>query len=359
MALFTTEYECIFGRSDSEPRYGSGWCRPEASHTWTAGTCARLYLPTPAPAAWYLLEASVFTWCHALINSFQRLIVRVNGVVVGAGTLAEGKHFLAWRVDGTLCQDRFEIQFETPDAFSPSAVDPTWDTRTLAVAFTRLRLTRGNNSIPPPVERPVANVTAAFESIGNNCEFANVQRQDGIDPVGLLRFAGNSVPYLVLALDDRFKALGDASSFEAKEVNGQWDTMIPVYGMGYHTFIKTGDMREEDFLRKQAIYARFLARKLLEDIRDGNKIFVYNRREWLHDEEILVLWAAIRRVGCANLLVTRPADFNHPGGSVSVMGPGLFVGYVLNGDEWFKAWMSICDLVTRMVGFRQGAHNDV
>lgn len=39
-----------------------------------------------------------------------------------------------------------------------------------------------------------AEILGQFESLGDNCEFGLVQRIGGIEPLGLLRFAGFHIP---------------------------------------------------------------------------------------------------------------------------------------------------------------------
>ena len=49
-----------------------------------------------------------------------------------------------------------------------------------------------------------------FESLGDNCELGLVQRRAGVEPLGLLRFAGVPLRNLVRGLNARFANIAEA-----------------------------------------------------------------------------------------------------------------------------------------------------
>ena len=53
------------------------------------------------------------------------------------------------------------------------------------------------------------NLALQFESLGDNCELGLVQRRAGVEPLGLLRFAGAPLRRLITALDARFEGIDD------------------------------------------------------------------------------------------------------------------------------------------------------
>ena len=105
---------------------------------------------------------------------------------------------------------------------------------------------------------------------------------------------------------------------------------------------------------------RFLRQKLIEDLRDGGKIFVYkNNHRTLSDDELAGLHAAVRRYGDNTLLYVRVADAAHPNRSVAWAGPGLLVGAIehfthspLPEDTFLglatASWMEICQVAHGM-----------
>ena len=108
-------------------------------------------------------------------------------------------------------------------------------------------------------------------------------------------------------------------------------------------------MEAVEVVRRQRTRLKFLARKFIEDVAEGCKVFVVKRNERLHDAEILPIYVALNRIGRANLLVVRPADPAHPEGTVEVLKPGLFCGYLSEfgksgypKDESLAGWHVIC-----------------
>jgi hypothetical protein len=115
----------------------------------------------------------------------------------------------------------------------------------------------------------------------------------------------------------------------------------------------------EDEMPFDKVYAaacrrlQYLARKLVSDLEQGTKIFVYRRTDRnLTETELDALHAAVRRYGENMLLYARYEDAGHPSGTVELVKPGLMVGYM----DRFKAspnkelmaapptasWLAVC-----------------
>ncbi len=103
------------------------------------------------------------------------------------------------------------------------------------------------------------------------------------------------------------------------------------FGMRMHTFLHDEDTEEnrERLFRSMCRRLRYLARKMLEDLSVGEKVFVYKLSyENLDRDRLRQLHRAIRLHGASNLLYVRQWDDEHPPGTVILEEPGLMVGFI-------------------------------
>jgi hypothetical protein len=98
---------------------------------------------------------------------------------------------------------------------------------------------------------------------------------------------------------------------------------------------------------------RFLTRKLIDDLEEGSKIFVFRLIDRdLTTQEIYDLHAAMRAYGNNTLLYVRYEDETHPNGTVEAVTPGLLVGYMdrfkqsrtkqLSSAPATASWLTVC-----------------
>ena len=74
---------------------------------------------------------------------------------------------------------------------------------------------------------------------------------------------------------------------------------------------------------------RFLTRKLIDDLEEGSKIFIFRLTDRdLSTQEIDDLHAAMRAYGNNTLLYVRYEDDEHLNGTVEAVKPGLLLGYM-------------------------------
>ena len=100
------------------------------------------------------------------------------------------------------------------------------------------------------------------------------------------------------------------------------------HGIAYHTFQSPDTASRETVFAQQSARLRFPRRKLMEDVADGEKIFVVKRLDPLRPEEVLPLYTALNDLGRNWLLWVVPADPAHPPGTVEILLPGLLRGHV-------------------------------
>ena len=193
-----------------------------------------------------------------------------------------------------------------------------------------------------------------FESLGQNCEFGLVQRRYGAEPLGLLRWTFVRPLTLGHMLETRLRGVGDAENVDLhRSPWGEWYVQDKIFNMHYHTF-SGGDLADPaDYLKKQSARLRWLRDKLLSDLEDGSKIFVYKPRLGTPEAHIARIVRAMRTYGQAKLLCVRLADGVETPGTVKDRGNGLIDGFlsvhnpVVKGrwDIVFDEWLSLCRAV--------------
>ncbi len=170
-----------------------------------------------------------------------------------------------------------------------------------------------------PTARPeFAPLLTRFESLGENCEFGLVQRRCGIEPLGLLRFSSTPLPPLLNALRGRFAGMGQPDTIEIEVAASGREYMVfdRRYGFRYHAWVKLGEMAPEAIHAREVRRLPFLIRKLVEDLTEGEKIFVFHGMQPLAEREARELADAIRLYGPGTLLWVELADAVHPPGAV-------------------------------------------
>ncbi len=217
-----------------------------------------------------------------------------------------------------------------------------------------------------------AAMFAQFESLGGTgqaCEFGLVQRAAGAEPIGLLRWTHITPAALVEALTTRFDGMGT----EAQTVIDYYRSEDPEnpeyryrdtrFGTHMHTFVHRREMGEAEMLRRTCRRIAFLQRKLIGDLEDAQKIFVYKIYERTMDaSELGALHQALQIYGANSLLYVCYADPLHPSGTVELAGDSLMVGYISGFNVCrdthavrapdLAAWNAICETAYGLHGKR-------
>ena len=185
-----------------------------------------------------------------------------------------------------------------------------------------------------------------FESPGSDCQFGFLQREFGAEPLGILRFGGISARDLVRALDNDLVELMEADDARFLPHPIDYQLEVPRAGFNIHTLIVPAD--PDAFLVQMRRRLRYLSRKLLEDLQEGEKIFVFKAYD-VTQEEMAAVLAAVRRHGPGQLLFVRRPDANHPTATVEARDDGVWVGYIQPSaakDKAFRdAWATICSTI--------------
>ncbi len=202
-------------------------------------------------------------------------------------------------------------------------------------------------------------VVQRFESLGNNCEFALVQRNYGYDKGSLLRWAfTTSTDDLIRALERRFDNLfafenltpmfgraltGDKeyniafhSQVKPEMVNGKWEFDLPDKDMrGMHA--------------KELEKMNFLIARLFDGLAAPERIWVWKHHlHGVSEEQARALHAALAKFGPNRLLVVvNAADGKEPG-QVDVLSNGLYRAHITRlstyenvGDIDYAGWEAV------------------
>lgn len=341
-----------FGASGNGREYRrGGWAEPEPRHTWTIGLESRLELPCPRLPGTYRLALRLgpFAWKEELPG--QHLTVLVNDCEVGS--------FFVREVVGIECRvpwaaiargDRVAVTFRHPDAATPRRVSGVPDDRKIALAFERLSFCR-DGEVSGAVSLPLEALMLQFESLGENCEFGLVQRRCGADPLGLLRFASAPLSALLPALRARFEGIGERDRIEIRVSENRQEYLVfdRHFGFLYHPWVLIGEATAEDIRRREAKQLPLLRRKLVEDLEEARKIFVYHAMNPLNEAQARQLAATMRAYGPTTLLWVELQDDEHPAGTVESLGAGLLKGYIDRfapgenaHDLSLARWIALC-----------------
>ena len=173
----------------------------------------------------------------------------------------------------------------------------------------------------------------SFEGLGDQCEFGVVQRRLGADPIGLFRFAAISAETLTIMLGERFDRLGDPEHTELGLTDAGEYLIRDRRGLYHmHTFVMKDAVEPVAFLREQVRRLGYLKRKLLEDLKAGDKIFVHKSSHCrIENEALRALHAALSAYGPNTLLALRSVEDGHGPGSVDAIQDGLLVGHLRFG----------------------------
>ncbi|MGD9478993.1 tetratricopeptide repeat protein [Shinella sp. G-2] len=202
-----------------------------------------------------------------------------------------------------------------------------------------------------------------FEGLGSDCEFGLAQRRFGAEPLSLLRFNAVTFGGLMTGLATRFDGMGLQENTEMITLaNGEYFVRDRRWGLGMHTFKFVGQIDGDLLFRKFCERVVFLRDKLLSDLGEGRKVFVFFA-PGLALSDVKMLHAALREVGPVKLLHVTTADsalaqgLAAEGGGIDVVAPDLYIGYLSRTgrtatgawDIAFDDWLTVCRKVRTAV----------
>ncbi len=344
-----------FGDHRAASVMDKGWSVVERGYTWSTGEESTLCLGTWGQPGDAMLFLNVEPNYEPDLRPAQRLGIFINDVEVAHEVVpGSGPRAVMCEVPGAVIASKasLTLRFTHPDWLRPcDMAGGGGDMRELSFMFQELRLTtlseafrRRRSVLRRAIVHPIASsrekdfraepldketLTIGFESLGLNCEFGFAQRDVGAEPISLLRFNGLPFRKLIKGVRTGFAGLAEGGNLEIRLIPELVEFMgyEAQYMMIYHTARHPPESDAKTLLGTERLKLRFLARKLMEDLEDGEKIFVLKKDEGLLLEEVMPLIDLVTRNGGTLLWVTL-ADAEHPAGSVDLVEPHLMLGYV-------------------------------
>jgi hypothetical protein len=352
-----------------------GWSAIEEGYVWSCQSEAAFAIKVSEIERQYRIRLIADTFKSTDELPSQRAMVFFNERPLGEVTIGAlgviDCHLPALHGSGEAV-----IRFKLPDARRPSEFDPNnSDDRLLGLSLHRIVVSQVDEASQGdrtgsahPAGEPFrtdgtqlsdgakAELLTRFESLGENCEFGLVQRRCGAEPLGLLRFSSAPLPKLLRALQSRFAGMGSPENIGVELSSNELEYMVRdrAFGFYYHAWVKAGEMTPEQIHAREKSRVPFLLRKLIEDLTDGEKVFVFHAMEEISTASAHVLADAIKSYGPGKLFWVRLADRLHPPGFTEVLGDNLIAGYIdrfAPGDNAYDlsldCWVDLCRSVLR------------
>jgi hypothetical protein len=250
----------------------------------------------------------------------------------------------------------------------PSSLGFNGDERELSFSLRRISITEvsvGTEEGASLAEEPDdAQMMMEFESLGDDCEFGFVQRSVGAEPLSLLRFGGIRLHRLYEGLGNRFEGIDDVAelgiAIQGGEGHGEY--MVVQNRYLYHTFVNSWEMDRDALIAREAARLAFCRRKLLEDLEDGDKIFVVKSSQapGLRLDQVAPVAERVAGYGGGTTFWVSASDAEHPPGTLQWHGPTLLEGRVDHLCEpghavrFSPLWLPLCRRAHREIRARAG-----
>jgi tetratricopeptide (TPR) repeat protein len=196
-----------------------------------------------------------------------------------------------------------------------------------------------------------------FESLGGiagGCEFAAVQSGLGASPLSLLRWAGMEFSTLVKLLEGEFQGFGETDniqigffSSQLSQSNREYAITDLAFGTVLHSHVRERDADMDSFRRTLTRRLTYLRDKLLSDLKQGEKIFVFKHSiRKLDAAELDRLSAALHQYGNVNLLLVFDVRHFPTDGIPELIRPHVWAGSLDFSsnfeDQRVEAWQQLC-----------------
>jgi hypothetical protein len=181
------------------------------------------------------------------------------------------------------------------------------------------------------------SLLALFENLGDNCELGLLQRYGGVERPSLLRFNYTDIGMLTHGLANQFADLALPGQVSVNWTD-EWMVKETKYGFSYHTFNQDPNYDRDRLVKEQERWLRFMARKFLEDLAIGERIYVRKGDGEGAEPAIRALSRALRAHGPATLLWLTVADRAHPPGTVVWLDDGIMRGWIAEFAPYSRAF---------------------
>jgi hypothetical protein len=234
-----------------------------------------------------------------------------------------------------------QVCWTTGNAGFPPDVIPKWEGEVLL----HLALGEWLGSSQLARHNGAEAILSEFESLGEDCEFGLVQRHYLVEPpLSLYRWAGAPAVTLIEGLETAFAGLDDPTRTDLVWSGREYYLRTPFLSIHTNCTAEVDAAEREELLRCGRATLRILRRKLLKDIADAQRVFVFKAIGAKFGEfEMRRLHGALRGLGPAALLCVKEGP---GGGRVEQLDEGLFTAnldrFVIQGGGGYDQWLTIC-----------------
>lgn len=252
--------------------------------------------------------------------------------------------------------------------------DPSWpDLQGLRKETEELAESARYNTTPMSAETEA--LFSRFESLGSSCEFGLLQRYWGAEPLGLLRWASTDPSGLAKMLRNRFPGIGKPETLVVRVDRNPEGLEEYFVGDGrffqMHAHIAPTAMSEERVRKLMSARIQMLSGKLLDDLYDGEKIFVFkDLNSETPEDEFRRIAAALHTFPRSILLGVRKAYGKYQPWTLRHAGMRLIIGYVdyaendaadvkRHADQWLGLCRQAAELARdqRVLGAPEGVEH--
>ena len=183
-----------------------------------------------------------------------------------------------------------------------------------------------------------------FISLGTDCEFGMIQNLRNTKQPSLFRNSHMPLSHMLKLFNTRLSDFALPANakidFRIVESTGRAEYWfhVPSYKFSAHTgnIKQQLDFNETDESIHKRIRANFslLIRKLLENLEDGDKIFVYKSRDFISVEQCKELLSSLCSIGNNKLLVVMLDQADKP--TFEIVQPNLIIGRM---NAWWQDYM--------------------
>lgn len=183
-------------------------------------------------------------------------------------------------------------------------------------------------------QKPLKELYEQFESLGDVCEFAGLQRANGVERCALFNWRATTVPMLIAAIESKLEGVDKLENLRIEEGASphrrrqEYYLRHAVFQTVSHTFVHVHESDPETVLKREHRNLILLKRKFLEDLAAARRIYVFRSRERVEPAEAKALAATLRTFGDNTLLWVSLADEPRQVGRVTRVAPGLLHGRI-------------------------------
>ncbi len=347
---------------------GNGWAEPELNHVWAVGPRSTLVLPA----------LDVSRGGHRALMSVkpppgsreQTLHLTYNSKDLGHYRIGPDRTLEFRLGEGDSRHGLNILEIVPRYCVSPAALGINEDSREMSFSLEALSVTKDvhgtDDGTPGTATLGDRQLMMGFESLGDDCELGFVQRSVGAEPLSLLRFGGIRLHRLYEALGNRFDGIDDVAelgvSIQGGQGHGEYMIVQNRYRYFYHTFMHSWEIDRDALLAREAARLAFCRRKLLEDLEDGEKIFVVKSSSdpALRLDQVMPVAERVAGFGGAVTFWATAADAGHPPGTLQWHGPTLLEGRLDrlcppgHAPQFSPFWLALCRKAHREAGTRAG-----